>query len=131
VSGLTAAEVAGMRGDVEDVALSMRCTIERLNPGAADAYGHPTGTWEALHADLPCLLWHEDRRTDAETIGPSVSFVLGNLRLAVPANTDVNEQDRVSEVIGMDGDPIAGVLAIHRVQSRITDTVLVVEEVSG
>lgn len=131
MSGLTAAEVAGMRVDVEGVALSMRCTIERLDAGSDDAYGHPTGTWETLHADLPCLLWNEDRRQDAETIGPSVGFVLGHQRLVVPANTDVTERDRVSEVIGIDGDPIAGVLAIHLVQSRITDTVLVVEEVSG
>lgn len=131
MSGLTAAEVAGMRAEVEGVALSMRCAIQRLVESDPDAYGHPTGVWEELHTDLPCLLWDEDRRQDAETIGPSVGFVLGHLRLAVPANTDVTEQDRVSEVIGMDGDPIAGALAIHLVQSRITDTVLVVEEVSG
>lgn len=129
MSGLSATEVAGMRATVDDVALSMRCTIERYQPGDPDDYGQPTGFWDVLYDDVPCLYWIEDRRDISEVIGPNVAYVRAHTLLQLEANFDVRESDRVSSVIGVDGTEIAGPLNIQEVRHRITDTVLVVEEV--
>lgn len=118
-----------MRATVADVALSMRCTIERETLGARDGYGQPTGQWDVVHDDIPCLYWIQDRAAATESIGPNVSFVLAHTMLQLAANVDVRESDRVVSVSDIDGNAISGPMNIDEVRHRITDTVLVLEVV--
>jgi hypothetical protein len=126
---LSAAEIASMRGTVEDVALMMTCTIERHTEGDPDEYGQPSGFWDVIYSNVPCLYWIEDRATDAEITGPNVSYVFSHQMVQFEANFGVHEGDRVLSVIGVDGTQIAGPLNVQEVRHRVTDTVLVVEEV--
>jgi hypothetical protein len=130
MTGLSAAEIASMRATVESVALSMRCTIERFTDGEPDEYGQPTGFWDVLHNAIPCLYWVEDTRAAGEAAGPDAGYVLARTMVQLAANVDVHEGDRVASVIGVDGTQIAGPADIEEVRRRITDTVLVLEEVS-
>lgn len=118
-----------MRVTVADVALSMRCTIERETLGTPDAYGQPSAVWDVLHDNIACLYWIADRAAATENIGPNVGFVLAHTMLQLAANVDVRESDRVASVSDFDGNAIAGPMNIDEVRHRITDTVLVLEAI--
>lgn len=84
----------------------MRCRIERNVQAAADPYGHPAPPdWQVLHAALPCWLSSTAKREVAD--GDKVAAV-EDLRVLVPAGTDVTERDRVNGVVDRLGNTVDG-----------------------
>lgn len=124
---LNAAEISGMRGEVQRTQLDMTCTIQRRTPGAEDPHGSTEpGTWANLLVSTPCHYWEI---ADDEIVGPSIQALVTKERIVLAANVDVTPADRVLQVIGVDGVPIAGVMTIEEVLVRLQETILAVRSV--
>lgn len=118
---LDPAEVAGMRATLVRTQLDMVCTIQRRDVGLQkDPDGHPIYTWSNLYTDVACHYWEE---TNLEEFGiPTVTIT--RERLLLEARTDVRVTDRVTEVLSVDGEPVAGLLDIEEVLQRLNDVIL-------
>lgn len=89
------------------LALTHLVTIER-NAGADGGDGWGKGTdWQPHLVDVPCRAWDNSfsRRGNEIVEGTNV-VVIENLRIIVPADTDVAESDRVANVTTGDGSTL-------------------------
>ena len=123
---LTPAEIASMRATVNDTTLDMTCDIRRETPGALDSHGHETpGVWADISSDIPCHYWE---LTENELVG-TPNATLTSERLLLPANTDVSNRDRITNVIGVDGTEVATNLDVLEVLKRPYDVLLIVRAI--
>lgn len=125
---LNASEIASMRSTVTDTQLGMTCTIQRRTGATVDGYGHKAQTWASHLASLACWYWEFD---DTETTGPDTVRTVKKARLIVPAGTDVQPDDRVQTVTGVDGSAVASNLNVREVIEQLGHTVLELEQVTA
>lgn len=123
---LNAAEIASMRGDVDNLILDMTCDVARHTPGAEDSHGHLTpGTWAVTENNIKCHYWEQ---AEEELVGTPNARVTRE-RVLLPAGTDVHTGDRIDQVIGYDGAEVATGLDILEVLKREFDTLLIVRSI--
>lgn len=115
-----------MRATLVRTQLDMLCTIQRRDAGLqTDPDGRPVYTWANLYTNVACHYWEE---TNDEQIGiPTVTIT--RERLLLEARKDVQVTDRVSQVLSVDGDEVAGQLDIEEVLPRLNDVLLRVKGV--
>jgi hypothetical protein len=78
------------------VGLRHLCTTQRKTSGGTDDYGQPSGNWQDQLVDQPCTLTVSsgtEQIVDATTVA-----VIEDLRLILPADADIAEQDQVTSV---------------------------------
>lgn len=110
--------------------LAYLCTIERnANSGSPDPWGNPVAPdWEPILIDQPCVLWTTAGRevvSDTTTV-----VVVEDMRLLLPAATDVTAADRVVSVTYRGGMVQDGPLGIRAVLVHRDHIELVLVEVA-
>jgi hypothetical protein len=96
-----------------------RCTIQRdANAATDDGWGNPqTPDWQDNSTDVPCRVVVDAGR---EPVDSDRTVVLVDMRLLVPLDTDVTEDDRISEIQERGADYVDGPLGVEAVLRRRT-----------
>lgn len=130
---LSHAEVASMRDTVENVQLEMHCTIQRdPGTGGIDDFGQPIVTPRVTSYDGICHYWTDMVARGVTIKGGEIENVLPMGRVVLPTNADVQENDQVVEILGVDGiNLLAAPQRVRVVVRQIAYTVAVVYERIG
>lgn len=82
--------------------LTMVATVSRVTQTGTDPDGHPIGS-TATHT-VPCWLFHPSQTL--ETAGNEVNVLVDELRMLVPYDADIVENDTVTSVTDGSGNVI-------------------------
>lgn len=77
--------------------MTMRCDVERdVNDGTEASPGYAAAPdWQPLYEAVPCRLWPETSRDAVTTDRDSI---IGQWRMTVPRDSDVQQTDRIARV---------------------------------
>lgn len=82
----------------------MRATVRRFTATGSNPDNQPTGGW-ATH-EISCWLFHAG--PTIETAGDDVNVLRDELRMLVPYNADITDDDEVLQVTDLAGAVIEG-----------------------
>lgn len=89
--------------------MTHRALIERYTAGAADDSGNPSpGVWATAVASQPCRLYST---TSREAISEDRTAVVVDLKIMLPLDADVTEDDRINGITDRNGGTILDGLA--------------------
>lgn len=84
--------------------LRMRATVSRFTATGTDPDRQPTGG--RTDHQIPCWLFHPG--PTLETTGDDVNVLVDELRMLVPYDADVNDDDEITQVTDLAGTVIEG-----------------------
>lgn len=96
------------------------CTTQRKSSTGSDDYGQPSGEWQDQLVDQPCVL--SVTSGTEQIVDGTTAAVIEDLRLILPVDADIAEQDQVTTVTfrGVSMlDSTATVRAVLRYQGHI------------
>ena len=106
--------------------MTMRAKLERDQETGSDSFNNPLPEDFQALATVSCWAFSKARR---EVVDGDKTAVLEDLRLMVPLATDVNEKDRVANVLDREGTVLfAGPLRIDSVVRRRRHLELLVQK---
>lgn len=111
------------------VGLIHTATVQRdANAGVVTDGVQASPSWSDHLTGLACRAW---TTTGSEVIDRTTSAVVEDMRVIVPASTDVNEQDRISGVVDREGNQvISGTVGIRAVITRKDHLELILVRIS-
>lgn len=100
--------------------MTQRALVQRFTPGTVDDFGNSLpGTWATHIASLACW-WYGS--TEREAVTEETTAVVADIKLLVPVDADVTEQDRINQVKDRLGtvvlDGILGIETVLRLRSH-------------
>ncbi len=99
--------------------MTMRATVQRNSTATTDPYGHlEAPDFSTLGNPVPCFAWSKMRR---EVNDDKKFALIEDIRCAMPLDTDVTENDRISQITDRLGAVLfLGPLRIDTIQRRHT-----------
>lgn len=121
-----------MRDTVENVQLEMHCTIQRDDlTGGVNDFGQPVVNRVTVYDGI-CHYWTDMVARGVTMEGGEIQNVLPMGRIVLPTNADVQENDQVTEILGVDEiNLLAAPQRVRVVVRQIAYTVAVVYERIG
>lgn len=108
--------------------MTYRAAIERDSASGTDKFKQKVAPIFAPLATVQCWAWSTTRR---EQIGTEKNAVLEDLRMIVPLNTDITENDRIASIKDRrDRVKFGGPLRIEAVVRRVTHLEVVLDKVN-
>jgi hypothetical protein len=110
------------------LALKHLCTVERDATSTTNGWGTKAApNWQPNATNVPCKFWATAGREDVD--GDTFAAV-EDLRLIVPADTDVTERDRIGDVTDRGAVALAGPTSIRAILRRADHLELVLVRIS-
>lgn len=110
--------------------LPHRCTILRRTVIDTTPYDEPIYSEYGMASEhVPCRLWNAARQGSGESADERRLLLVYEYRLAIPATTDINEDDAIDNVVNQLGESLHEVpLRITAIWKRTHETVCVLEK---